>query len=74
MFHQVKAPRFQDNRHMKVESLSALRTGGLYPAGNIPGTHFYWVHAVAQLVEALHYKSAGRGFDSRWCHWNFSLT
>jgi hypothetical protein len=20
------------------------------------------------------YKSEGRGFDSRWCHWNFSLT
>jgi len=18
--------------------------------------------------------TAGRGFDSRWCHWNFSLT
>jgi len=31
-------------------------------------------HAVAQLVEALHYKSEGRGLDSRWCHWNFSLT
>jgi hypothetical protein len=31
-------------------------------------------HAVAQLVEALCYKSEGRGFDSRWCHWNFSLT
>ena len=30
-------------------------------------------HAVAQLVEALRYKSEGRGFDSRWCHWNFSL-
>jgi hypothetical protein len=27
----------------------------------------------AQLVEALHYKPEGRGFDSRWCHWNFSL-
>ena len=27
-----------------------------------------------QLVEALCYKSEGRGFDSRWCHWNFSLT
>ena len=27
--------------------------------------------AVAQLVEALPYKSEGRGFDSRWCHWNF---
>ena len=25
-------------------------------------------HAVAQLVEALRYKSEDRGFDSRWCH------
>jgi hypothetical protein len=24
-------------------------------------------HAVAQLVEALHYKPEGRGFDSRCC-------
>ena len=24
-----------------------------------------------QLVEALLYKSVGRGFDSRWCHWKF---
>jgi len=31
-------------------------------------------HAVAQLVEALPYKPEGRGFDSRWCHRNFSLT
>jgi hypothetical protein len=31
-------------------------------------------HAVAQLVEALRHKSEGRGFDSRWCHCNFSLT
>jgi len=29
---------------------------------------------VAQLVEALRYKPEGRGFDSRWCDWNFSLT
>ena len=35
----------------------------------------WWGHAVAQLVEALHYKSEGRGFDSRWCHLkNFPLT
>jgi len=27
-------------------------------------------HAMAQLVEALRYKPEGRGFDSRWCHWN----
>jgi hypothetical protein len=31
-------------------------------------------HAVAQLVEALRYKPERRGFDFRWCHWNFSLT
>ena len=33
-----------------------------------------WRHAVAQLVEALRYKSEGGGFDSRCFHWNFSLT
>ena len=26
---------------------------------------------VAQLVEALRYKPEDRGFESRWCHWNF---
>jgi hypothetical protein len=31
-------------------------------------------HAVVQSVEALRYKSEGRGFDFRWCHWNVSLT
>jgi hypothetical protein len=37
-FQEVEAPRFQDNQHMKAVSLSALRTGRLYPPGNIPGT------------------------------------
>jgi len=48
---------------MKLVRLSALRTGHLHPAGNIPGT---------QLC-SLCYKSEGRWFDFRWCHWNFSL-
>jgi hypothetical protein len=26
------------------------------------------------VVEALRYKPEGRGIDSRWCNWNFSLT
>ena len=30
MFQEFEAPRFQDNRHMKVVRLSALRTGRLY--------------------------------------------
>jgi hypothetical protein len=30
--------------------------------------------AVVQLVEALRHNPEGRGFESQWCHWNFSLT
>jgi hypothetical protein len=26
------------------------------------------------LVESLHYKPAGHGLNSWWCHWNLSLT
>ena len=32
------------------------------------------VYPVAQFVEALRYELEGRGFESRWCNWNFSLT
>jgi hypothetical protein len=31
-------------------------------------------HAVAQLVQALRYKSVGREFNSHWCHWKFFFT
>jgi hypothetical protein len=34
----------------------------------VPGAHGY------VMVKALRYKPAGRGVDSRWCHWNFSVT
>jgi len=30
-FQDVEAPRFSDNRHIKVVRLSALNTGHLYP-------------------------------------------
>jgi len=33
-----------------------------------------WREQVEQLVEALRYKPKGRGFVSRRCHWNSSLT
>ena len=29
---------------------------------------------VGIVVKGLRYKPAGRGFDSRWCHWNFLVT
>ena len=38
------------------------------------GTAIKLGQAVAQFVEVLRYKLEGRGFDSRWCHGNFSLT
>jgi hypothetical protein len=28
---------------------------------------------VVQLVESMRYRAEGRGFDSRWCHWNFFI-
>jgi hypothetical protein len=38
-------------------------------------THFFADrYCMAQLVEVLYYNPEGRGFDSRWCHCNFSLT
>ena len=40
MLQEGEAPTFQDSRHMKMVRLSVLRTGRLYPPGNIPGTHF----------------------------------
>jgi hypothetical protein len=36
-------------------------------------TQVQWTHDGA-VIEALRYKPDGRGIDSRWCHWNFSLT
>jgi hypothetical protein len=33
-----------------------------------------WGPIVAQSVEALRYKPEGRGFNSQWGHWDFSLT
>jgi hypothetical protein len=35
---EIEAPRL-DSQYMKVVRLSAIRTGYLYPARNIPGTH-----------------------------------
>jgi hypothetical protein len=68
----LRLPDFKTNRHMKVVRLSALRTGRLYPHRKYSWYSFMLGYAVAQLVEGK--KSEGRGSDSRWCHWNCSLT
>ena len=45
-----------------------------HKADYVMPTDKQWGYAMAQLVEALHYKLEGRGFDSLWCHRIFSLT
>jgi hypothetical protein len=46
----------------------------LLPVEFHPLYHDIFKVRVAQLVETLCYKLEGRGFDSRWCQWNFSLS
>jgi hypothetical protein len=49
----------------------------LSPQKNIKFRGGYWTDKGARVgvvVKALRYNLAGRGFDSRWCHWNFSVT
>jgi hypothetical protein len=52
---QVEAPRFQDNRHMKVVRLSALRTGRLYPQ-----EIFLVLSCVVQCLQQLHHHVSPR--------------
>jgi hypothetical protein len=61
-------------------STSSLRKYGIlwasraYVKPNLLKFYLREGYALAQLVEALHYKPESRGFDSRWSHWNFSVT
>ena len=43
-------------------------------AANLNILHFVLGVRDDVVVKALGYKPAGGGFDSRWCHWNFSVT
>jgi hypothetical protein len=43
------------------------------PAGEIVQVIIYEGVRGGEVVKALRYKPAGRGFDSRWCHWNFLM-
>jgi len=60
---QTKTSIFNLNLFFYVETMCFLS-----------GRNRKWGHALAQLVEALRYRPEGRGLDSRWSHWNFSLT
>jgi hypothetical protein len=58
---------------MKSGNLNFLEASGPLQARN--GTAFFsCTNAVVQLVEALRYKPKGRGFGSRWGHYDSLLT
>jgi len=58
--------KFKDNRILHVARQNTISTLHKIPVSRtIP---------VLNKLERLRYKPEGRGFDSRWCHWNSSLT
>jgi hypothetical protein len=69
--HHIYTDSYTIIRHNEIQNLSLIKDSNMQEVYHM--FVYHWGHAVAQLVEALHYKSEGSGFDSRWCHWNFSL-
>jgi hypothetical protein len=72
------SPRLSDYRGLLIWPLtraSEYRRGVTTVGCQIKwGPYISGEHAVGNLNETLYYKPEGRGFDSRWCHRNFSLT
>jgi len=78
--HQSQPGRLEEEKQ-KFLSLPSIETKSPGPSSPQPiwkelqvynvtiDTDAFRGHAVAQMVQALRYKSEGRGFDSRWCHW-----
>ena len=69
---EMGKPKYPGKKNSPIGTLSPEAASGL--AWDRPESLQSEAGAVAQLVEALRYKPKGRGFYSRWCQWNFSLT
>jgi hypothetical protein len=57
----------------KADYVSSLKGGYKDTGKNKNSCEEFMGYAVAQLVEELRCKPKGHGFDSRLCHFNFSL-
>jgi hypothetical protein len=57
---------------------TANHNGALDKNYELRKLYFFIIHPFGDrgstVVKVLRYKSEGRFFDSRWCHWKFSLT
>jgi hypothetical protein len=56
--------------------LNTLVRKNFFPQFQPTNAHnFHFIHnCTSKYLEALCYKPEGRGFDARWCQWNFLLT
>jgi hypothetical protein len=68
-YPEVNGRDMKLNTHLHV--VLKLRMGAAVPV--LP-LYAFMTWTVGVVVKALRYKPAGRAFDSRWCHWNFSVT
>jgi hypothetical protein len=77
--------QWSDTWHQTTWTMAIPWIGRICTLGNIrnTGLHLCEIWGLSFLlngacggaaVEALRYKSEGCEIDSRWCHWNFSLT
>ena len=55
-------------------SYSSVRVGTHVDTIEKKKNIYIYIYMGRVMVKALRYKPAGRGFDSQWCHWNFSVT
>jgi len=72
-----RIPRTVLERCAKEEGLEAavrLALQSTYYAFTVATRHAYHRNPVVLWNKHCATSREGRGFDSRWCHWNFSLT
>ena len=63
------------NNHKRRTSIPPEGFEPTIPKGERPQTYFpIWGDRGGTVVKVLCYKSEGRWFDPRWCHWHFLLT
>jgi len=66
---------FTSARHLSLSWAKSIQSITPYPTSwrsiLIPSSHLRL--GLPSSAVGWGYKSEGRGFDSRWCHWNFSL-
>ena len=77
MANRLKCPHItpQRTRQYKTLQYRALMAGTNTHnfGGGVIHMRYPYTSRGGVVVKALRYKPEGRGFDSRWCNWNFSV-